>query len=350
MKHLVKNELGLYLCFVVGDQQSYSRMTWLKRREPAGLEWVIPLPDDFHFIVHALMGTHFLWWPTLVRWVVLDVGVCPKTCGAGEHPEKWSSVEKYNNYRFLYELLIVSLMTYLRDAVPAGLLGNYPLLSRLASQNKGATVILRFLYEYGLPWLSLRQSIRGRRSANIDLMWRMWLPIFRACGKTLYSTLCVDTTYVSLALHPPLQKIWSQHQTCSLRGNPGRDMAWGQVQEEANNVFKNGLGDGANRSSIDLFITRYNGIRDAEAKMRGILGVPAREFDEDTVIEKADVEKIVAALKSKLPVNEFFSELSTNPFGSGAPWENVEREKHTLRDYIVKNLNKPNFEMSSADW
>jgi hypothetical protein len=348
----VKTTLGLQLCFVVGDQQSYSRMIFLKRKEPDFLDWVIPLPDDFHFIVHALMAIHQLWWFALVRWVVMDVGVCMKTCGAGEKPEKWSSVEKYNNYRFLYELLIVSLMTYLKEAVPAGLLGNYAVLSGLAAQNKGATIILRFLYEFGLPWLSLRQSIRGRRSDNIDTMWRMWLPMFRATGKTLYSSLCVDTTFVSLSMHEPLQKLWREHRTCSLRGNPGRDIAWGQAQEGANDIIKNGLSDGADRASIDPFITIYNGIRDVETKMRDALGVSHDELDEDTVVEEADVKKIVDALKECLPVDEFLSELATNPFGSGAPWDKVrQQEGKTLRTYILEHLNKPNFEMpSQADW
>jgi len=39
--------LNLDFAFVVGDQQSYSRMPWLKRRENEDFKKIIPLPGEF---------------------------------------------------------------------------------------------------------------------------------------------------------------------------------------------------------------------------------------------------------------------------------------------------------------
>jgi len=118
---------GRSLAFVYGDQQTYSRMVWLKRKEPVGNEWFIPLPGDFHFTIHLLMAIHRLWWPTLIKWLVTDVGFCAKSC----NEEKWDSVEKYNNYRFMYETLIVAIVTYFRGFLSKSHILNHSLLRRL---------------------------------------------------------------------------------------------------------------------------------------------------------------------------------------------------------------------------
>lgn len=347
----VKNVLGRQFAFVVGDQQSYSRMTFLKRRETASLEFVIPMPGDFHFAVHYLMGIHGLWFDTFISWFVLTIGLCAKTCGGGENPAKWGSVEKYNDYRFLYEVIIVSLMRYLKEAVPPGLLKNIPLLMKLAEQNRGATVVLHFLFGFALPWLSLRQSIRARASRRVDAFWEQSLPMFLASKKKLYSQLVVDHTYVTMSLHDSFKRLWYLHRTCSQRGNRGRDVGWDQAMEQVNNLLKNGISDGAKRTSIDVFITWQNGIRDIEEKLKACLGVPIQDLDERSAVEEADVAFVVAELKKALPPDAFLSELAVSPFGSGEPWKVVASQRPLVAEYVTKHINKPDFELvPPADW
>ena len=54
----------------VGDQQTYSRMVWLKIYHPSRYAWLLPLPGEFHFTVHVLMALHQLWDVALVHYAV----------------------------------------------------------------------------------------------------------------------------------------------------------------------------------------------------------------------------------------------------------------------------------------
>ena len=62
LRELIVSKLSIPLAIVVGDQQSFSRMVWLKRKEPSSYSFVIPFYGDFHFAVHLLMAVHTLWW------------------------------------------------------------------------------------------------------------------------------------------------------------------------------------------------------------------------------------------------------------------------------------------------
>jgi len=62
--------LGLGAILAVGDQQSFSRLLWLKRFGKENYKRIIPLPGEFHGAVHILMVIHKLWWKPLIKWIV----------------------------------------------------------------------------------------------------------------------------------------------------------------------------------------------------------------------------------------------------------------------------------------
>lgn len=133
LKAIVVSTLCIPLVFVLGDQQSFSRMVWLKRKEPDAFGFVIPFYGDFHFAVHLLMAMHSLWWGPLVSWLLQETGFCSQSI----HQE-WSSVELYNRYRFVYEAIIVGILAYLLEVLPEGALNDPgPLLEAASTQNKG---------------------------------------------------------------------------------------------------------------------------------------------------------------------------------------------------------------------
>jgi len=146
---------------VIGDQRSYSRMIHMKRMEPSKYSWVIPFPGEFHYAVHLLMALHILFRAALIDRLIDVSGVARKTCGT---EGMWSSVEKYNNYCFLYEAVIVAIFTYLRSFVPLHLFYDYDALKALASENAGATCLLEFL-DHALAWLSFAKR-RGQILLN----------------------------------------------------------------------------------------------------------------------------------------------------------------------------------------
>ncbi len=67
--------LGIMIQIVVGDQQSFSRMVWLKRMEPESYGSIVPFPGNFHAAVHMLMAIHILWWTALISWLIASTGL-----------------------------------------------------------------------------------------------------------------------------------------------------------------------------------------------------------------------------------------------------------------------------------
>eukprot|EP00966_Prymnesium_polylepis_P201730 4674348-Prymnesium_polylepis.2 len=146
----------------VGDQQTFSRMMFLKLFNPERYAWLLPLSGEFHFTVHALMAVHILWYACFIKWVVFQLD-CTKTIKG-----LWTSVELYKYYDHFYQMVIGCLAEYVEEVVPAELLHQPEALMRAVSDNPAAVYVIRFLFEFGFPWLALRQGVRsaGLRTAD----------------------------------------------------------------------------------------------------------------------------------------------------------------------------------------
>ena len=54
-------DLQICLFLLGGDQQTFSRMLWLRRMNPGKYDQIVPFVGDFHGAVHMLMAIHILW-------------------------------------------------------------------------------------------------------------------------------------------------------------------------------------------------------------------------------------------------------------------------------------------------
>jgi hypothetical protein len=240
---------------VVGDQQTFSRMLWLKLYHPARYARLLPLPGEFHFTVHCLEAIHKLWWPSLTCWVVHKFD-CHKTIR-----QEWTSVEQYKYYDHFYQMLIRTLAEHLASTVPAPMLRQPELLLRTVRHNPAAVRAIRFLFEFGFPWLALRQAIRGNKSKIIDVMWRMTYHWFSVTGKTNYRIMCVIVTFIACAMVPELAVIWTIMRTASLSGYVGRNVGWDFVVERFNRMCKQALGTNVTRERLCFYVPILNAFR-----------------------------------------------------------------------------------------
>ena len=95
------------IILVVGDGQSYTRMVWLKKFRPHHFKWMVPLPGEFHFVVHVLQAVHILWYNTFIRFFTrADVCNNEKTI----KNETWVNVTEWHHYDFFYQYLILACM------------------------------------------------------------------------------------------------------------------------------------------------------------------------------------------------------------------------------------------------
>ena len=204
-------------------------------------------------------------------------------------------------------------------------------------------MLIRFVCDFGLPWLGFRRSIREGDATSIDFMYATILPWFRATGKWQYARICIDYVWVLHSIHGTVREIWEKYRTCSLLGNPGRDVAWDQANEFMNKDVKEG--EPSSPSAIDAHICILNGVKNIEGHLREALGEPREGPSEYTPVKENHVRAIVDALKQHLGSNleELFGDerKKKSPFGGGQrPWLRTENpgnlhsgstflEKHT---------------------
>ena len=134
-KQLVTVGLGIPVSFVVENQQSFSRMVWLKRMESGSHDSIIPLPGDFHAAVHMLMALHILLWAlwnagwsraqAFARQQLLSLGVA------------WSF---FNVTVFLNETIIVDILAYILEAAPHNFIEQPSILLQFAKGNNKGVV------------------------------------------------------------------------------------------------------------------------------------------------------------------------------------------------------------------
>ena len=267
----------------------------------------------------------------------------------------------YNRHRFVYETIIVGIFTYLIEVLPTGALEHPDILLEAArTQNSGKSlsqmhgnflvlldialpmlyralllgleVLLRFLFDFGFPWLFFRQSIRRGDSEAMDEMHRIAVLWLRATNKHQYARICIDYIFLLLNLHPALKRLWSKYRTCSKVGNSGRNIAWDQRNEFMNLDVKEMHPDSPSR--IDKVITMLGGLETADAHIREAVGQVRGKPDEYTSVKARHVQLILDVLKSKLgsTSDALFphSPVNFNPFGNTSkPWVKVKNPSGT---------------------
>jgi hypothetical protein len=229
----------------------------------------------------------------------------------------------------------------------------------ILQQLLGLEILLRFLFDFGLPWLGFRQAIRRNDANDMNAIHRIAVNWFRATGKVQYARICIDYVYLILNLHPALLSIWSKYRTCSMVGNSGRNVAWDQANEFMNLDLKGMKPGDPNR--IDKVLTMLNGLRAAESHLRAAVGQERSEPGEYTPVKPHHVQLTVDALKQRLgATNAEVLQRGTNnnPFGSSAkPWNRVKNPanlpgiptEHALRmeavNWVTGQLEKSPFPM-----
>jgi hypothetical protein len=204
------------------------------------------------------------------------------------------------------------------------------MIYRCFAQNKmhlGLETLLRFLFDFALPWLDFRRSMREGNSAMMDFMYAITLSWFRVTGKQMPLRPHLRGLHMDgFVLKPALRELWAKCRICSLLGNIGRDVAWDQGNEFMNLDVKSCQPKDPAR--IDAVICMLNGIKNAEPSLRHALGAERHEPTEYTPVKASHVNAVVAVLKENLEADSdelFGPTRKTNcPFGGGArPWNRV---------------------------
>lgn len=210
-------------------------------------------------------------------------------------------------------------------------------------------MILIMLHDFLLPWISIKQSVRAGNSENLDEMWKIAMPWFMATGKKLYRDLCIDVSYVNLAMVPSLRAVHRANRTYSHKGNEGSNVAYDHLRETRNADLKGFLSDGAKPADIDPCITILNGIGAVTKDVRGALGVDPEQGGETLREHAEDVDAVVARMRELLPA--CIHDAAPNPFGRGEPWRDVEKQHDAAEGVVRAHLGRADVAMySDREW
>ena len=193
----------------------------------------------------------------------------------------------------------------------------------------GALFLVTFLHEFGLPYLALRNGVRGNDAATIDTMWEISYHWFRASHKTNYGVIAIQVTYFRSAMRDGLRAIWTRMRTCSMMLHEGRNVAWDLVLERFNRKTKQG-NPHPTRERLPLWTYLLNGMGWIYDRMRSVIptfGHGRNMHERETLANRT---KIRDTLKSCLGENwkSFTQVKENNPFQDGVaaacnPWEVV---------------------------
>ena len=193
-------------------------------------------------------------------------------------------------------------------------------------------MVIRFLFEAGLPYLALRTAVRANNGATINNFYIYMIDFFRATNKNLYAKLCVHSLHTYHILTPELRAVWNVERTASLRGNRGRNVGWDFVVERMNCEVAEQIGSNISPEHIQDKILQLNGIRQVRERAFSAFGVgDDGATSEYSGILDCDVRAACHHLKTALGFNgdddaNKLSAPKSNIFrsdGSVAPWNRV---------------------------
>jgi hypothetical protein len=126
-------------CFVVGDQQTYDRVTTNLLAHPQQLSWAIMLSGDFHFLCHVVACFHVLWWATFGCWAVKHFGNEKEI----KPPGQSDNIAEWKHYDRWYLLLTLAIMRLLHEVCPDLALREPAILLEFCKNNAGESLYFK---------------------------------------------------------------------------------------------------------------------------------------------------------------------------------------------------------------
>ena len=209
--------------------------------------------------------------------------------------------------------------------------------------------MVRFLFEAGLPYLTLRTAIRSNNAGVINSMYMYMINPFRATNKYLYAKLCVYNLHTYYILKPELRDIWDRERTASLRGHVGRNVGWDFALERMNLEVQTLLGSNISAERIQECIRQLNGIRHIRAPALDAFGIGDADLSEYNGILESDVQALVHKIKEALKFDgiddagKLLGPSQSNPFrspGSKTPWGRIAQAetRESKHAYVTRTV------------
>jgi len=191
-----------------GDFQTYDRMYHLKILFPGEFDWLVPIPGEWHWNWHILQGIYKIWSEDILRPLSQVIGfktLDPK-CKNFHHGEDFLELATLAIHDILCELRVLH-----PDTSDIDIMHHY----------KEYTPLYELLYFYNwhaAPYWHTRAALKSGFSTVTNQMWRYWLHLFIAAGKTKYSVLSLRVLWSMRYLHDDVVKTINKNRLFSFSG------------------------------------------------------------------------------------------------------------------------------------
>ena len=109
-------KLGHRVVGVVGDWQTFNRMWHLKNvveGHDEDLDWLVPLPGEFHFTWHCAEAMYKLWWRNLLQWAATEANMMKSI----KDPASMATTDNTKYIDHFFQLLIKAVTQYLFEVL-----------------------------------------------------------------------------------------------------------------------------------------------------------------------------------------------------------------------------------------
>ena len=340
---------GSLATIICGDQQTFARMVCLRRLDPELFSHIVPLPGEMHLCAHFLHAVWRLYWNKYLHWFAVRMEM------EATIKEEWP-VKQWNPHDDFMFIILSACLRFLGRHCPPHLF-EYDRCLRAAQGNINLQMMLHFVYDCGLPYLILRNSIRKHPNAEIR---KQILLVYNVCmhlcrpnesNKFQYAILCVQGVWTYYNMIPCLRRIWDRMSTVSLSGFPGRNVAIDHLCEKVNLSSKVIIGNYPTNGRIRTWVPALNILMPCQAyyfNYMASIGHDDDDEDDDRRSQKADREATIQAAETLVAhaVGDTWDDATNDNddictvMYAGAreglcPWEIVEQKQADWHLYVL---------------
>jgi hypothetical protein len=207
--------------FISGDQQVWIKLWKLRKNHPQKYGWLIPLPGEWHWMWHIIKGIFRVYSDLILRPVAILQGYSTFDAEA-------------NNFHYaedILQMVTIAVCEWVKKSLPRGENRSITQWLHSLKVNPNAYELVYACIYYFIPYWVTRSALKWNKHEHMKELWRYWLHLFIATGKTNYAALTIQFLWILTSLHPDVLDVYYQHRVISFSGDPGTGIAIDGVNE-----------------------------------------------------------------------------------------------------------------------
>ena len=207
--------------FMIGDQQVWIKLYFLRKLYPKKYSWLIPIPGGWHWTWHILKGIFICFHATILLPFAKHLGFTKLD----------AEVKNFHYSEDFLEIVTIAISDWIAKCLAK--LQQKPSVTDWLHSIKGNRIAYELAYaciHYFIPYFATRSAIKWNMN-TIESWWRYWTHLFIATKKNNYSLLSLRFLWILKSLDPAVRAVFDQHSVFTFSGDEGTGIALDGVVE-----------------------------------------------------------------------------------------------------------------------